>query len=293
MHPKSTYRSAYFRPSKRPENTVFFYASFTGKEKDSETGYYYFGARYYNPDLSIWLSVDQMSDKYPNLSPYNYCAWNPMRLVDPNGMELDDYQVDKMGNITKCKDQSHAIEGRDRLIFKRYGGKVRYDENGIPRNDFVETSKGIFAKNTNGSIGKQEFSDISYTNYDGSTISYDATKIMFGTNENDAVKTFEFLSDKTDVEWSITGTSNRNQFVLTTSHSRGNDYLGTELADILDETGFLLYQFHNHHNGLGASFGDKAVAGRNRRCGAIFGYYRKSFGYYNFNDNRINGPPFN
>ncbi|MCR4811534.1 MAG: RHS repeat-associated core domain-containing protein [Bacteroidales bacterium] len=59
--------------------------SFTGKEKDSETGYYYFGARYYNPDLSLWLSVDPMSDKYPSLSPYNYCAWNPMNLVDPDG----------------------------------------------------------------------------------------------------------------------------------------------------------------------------------------------------------------
>ena len=61
--------------------------SSTGKEKDSETGYYYFGARYYNPDLSLWLSVDPMSDKYPNLSPYNYCAWNPLRLIDPNGMD--------------------------------------------------------------------------------------------------------------------------------------------------------------------------------------------------------------
>ncbi len=59
--------------------------SFTGKEKDSETGYYYFGARYYNPDLSLWLSVDPMADKYPSLSPYNYCAWNPMKLVDPDG----------------------------------------------------------------------------------------------------------------------------------------------------------------------------------------------------------------
>ena len=58
---------------------------FTGKEKDSESGYYYFGARYFMPNLSIWNSVDPMADKYPSLSPYNYCAWNPMRLVDPNG----------------------------------------------------------------------------------------------------------------------------------------------------------------------------------------------------------------
>ena len=62
------------------------HSSFTGKEKDSETGYYAFGARYYDCDLSgIFLSVDPMSDKYPSISPYAYCAWNPVKLVDPDG----------------------------------------------------------------------------------------------------------------------------------------------------------------------------------------------------------------
>ena len=61
--------------------------TFSAKEKDAETGLSYFGARYYSSDLSIWLSVDPMSDKYPSLSPYVYCADNPVRLVDPNGEE--------------------------------------------------------------------------------------------------------------------------------------------------------------------------------------------------------------
>jgi len=58
---------------------------FTGKERDEETGYDYFGARYYDSDLSQWLSVDPMSDKRPNLSPYNYCQWNPIGRTDPDG----------------------------------------------------------------------------------------------------------------------------------------------------------------------------------------------------------------
>ncbi len=62
--------------------------TFSAKEKDIETGYSYFGARYYTSDLSIWLSVDPMSDKYPSLTPYNYCANNPIKLVDPNGKEV-------------------------------------------------------------------------------------------------------------------------------------------------------------------------------------------------------------
>ncbi|MCR4812934.1 MAG: hypothetical protein K5867_10135 [Bacteroidales bacterium] len=292
MPSQATYKNTNFRLCKKPENAAIFQSLSTGKEKDSETGYYYFGARYYNPDLSLWLSVDPMADKYPSLSPYNYCAWNPMKLVDPNGKELDDYQVDRMGRIKKCKDQSNAIDGRDRLIIKRYGGKVRYDKSGTPRNAYIETTKGVFAKYANGSIGKQEYYDIPDTDYDGTAITYDATKVMFGANENDAVKTFTFLADGTDVEWSITGSNNGNQFVLSTSHMRSKEYLGTELADKMDEAGFLQYQFHNHHNGLGASIEDKAVENRNQRCGAVFGYYRKSLGYYNFNNEKIKGPPF-
>lgn len=62
--------------------------TFTGKEKDAESGYHYFGARYYDCEaLMGWLSVDPMADKYPSMSPYNYCAWNPVKLVDPDGRD--------------------------------------------------------------------------------------------------------------------------------------------------------------------------------------------------------------
>jgi len=68
------------------KNSGFCISTFTGKERDSETGFSYFGARYYDSDLMTgWLSVDPLADKYPNISPYAYCAWNPIRLVDPDG----------------------------------------------------------------------------------------------------------------------------------------------------------------------------------------------------------------
>ncbi len=41
-----------------------------------------------HPTLSIWLSVDPMSDKYPGVSPYVYCGNNPVVLKDPNGDSL-------------------------------------------------------------------------------------------------------------------------------------------------------------------------------------------------------------
>ena len=57
-----------------------------GKEKDYESGFHYYGARYYWSELlTSFISVDRYADKYPSISPYAYCAWNPIRLTDPNG----------------------------------------------------------------------------------------------------------------------------------------------------------------------------------------------------------------
>ncbi|MBR6130502.1 MAG: RHS repeat-associated core domain-containing protein [Bacteroidales bacterium] len=68
--------------------------TFSAKERDSETGLSYFGSRYYSSDLSIWLSVDPMASKYPSLSPYVYCADNPVKLVDPNGEDWVEREVE-------------------------------------------------------------------------------------------------------------------------------------------------------------------------------------------------------
>jgi len=70
------------------KNGILGHMAFTGKERDSETGYGYFGARYMDHELTtMWLSVDPMADKYPSISPYAYCAWNPLNVVDPNGLD--------------------------------------------------------------------------------------------------------------------------------------------------------------------------------------------------------------
>ena len=76
---------------------------FTGKERDAETGYDYFGARYYSSSLGIWLSVDPMSDKYPSLSPYVYCADNPVNAFDLDGMDWVDADGNKIEDHSKIK----------------------------------------------------------------------------------------------------------------------------------------------------------------------------------------------
>lgn len=62
---------------------------FTGKERDTETGYDYFGARFYSPVLLLWLSPDPLLDEYPDISSYAFCKWNPLRFVDPNGKWIE------------------------------------------------------------------------------------------------------------------------------------------------------------------------------------------------------------
>lgn len=61
---------------------------FNGKELDEETGLYYYGARYYDPRTSMWLSVDEKFEKYPFASPYNYCLQNPINAIDPDGRDV-------------------------------------------------------------------------------------------------------------------------------------------------------------------------------------------------------------
>src|SRR5690625_2343557 len=62
---------------------------FNAKEFDAETGNYYYSARYYTPKYNLMLSVDQMYDLYPSVSPYAYTLQNPVRYVDPTGMTAE------------------------------------------------------------------------------------------------------------------------------------------------------------------------------------------------------------
>jgi RHS repeat-associated protein len=61
---------------------------FTGKERDSETGLYYYGARYLDPKTSRWLSADSAMGgvfNYVDLHVYHYAGSNPVKYTDPDG----------------------------------------------------------------------------------------------------------------------------------------------------------------------------------------------------------------
>ena len=58
---------------------------FNAKEFDEETGLYYYGARYYDPRLSLWMSTDPKELQYPSVNTYCYVTNNPLKIKDPDG----------------------------------------------------------------------------------------------------------------------------------------------------------------------------------------------------------------
>ena len=105
--------------------------TFSAKERDVETGLSYFGSRYYSSDLSIWLSVDPMASKYPGLSPYVYCANNPVKLVDPNGETVivsgdgAEEVVNQLNNVTSKNFTLDLNENGEMVCFGK--AKTRTD----------------------------------------------------------------------------------------------------------------------------------------------------------------------
>ena len=64
---------------------------YNGKELDRVHGldWYDYGARRYDPAFAQFTQMDPLCEKYPHLSPYAYCAGNPVRYVDPDGMRVE------------------------------------------------------------------------------------------------------------------------------------------------------------------------------------------------------------
>jgi len=59
------------------------------------------GNRYYDPEIERFIQVDPMWDKYPSLTPYQYCANNPLRFVDRNGMWISEANAEKFVNFAR------------------------------------------------------------------------------------------------------------------------------------------------------------------------------------------------
>ena len=201
----------------------------TGKERDEETGYGYFGARYMDHELmTMWLSVDPMADKYPGISPYAYCAWNPVKLVDPDGKDV--WELSKDGSLV-WKEQSELD------IIKASDGSS------------VIVTKGVLSRGSNGERG------CDHRREDGPYM------LSFNTEMENAFEVFEFLADHSNIEYSLFEVNelDGSNFYLTTSFQEDKDDWGCEQATICLNQNSLISHYHNHPSGsLQQSF-DKDV----------------------------------
>lgn len=144
---------------------------FNAKEYDEETGMYYYGARYYEPRVSLWMSTDPKEETCPDISSYTYCHNSPINLLDIDGM--DDYKINQIGQITfwrrtNAKSTHRIFAGKDNITF----GK-----------QFV--SQLVEKQSANGTTAKT-------------------------SNSDDAFEFFKFAADHTKVEWSLIGLQKNN-----------------------------------------------------------------------------------
>ena len=87
----------YFAESTNQEKQPYKY---NGKELDRHFGLdlYDYGARFYDPLIGRFTTPDPLSEKYYSVSPYTYCANNPVNAIDPRGDSIW-YTIDQ-NNIT-------------------------------------------------------------------------------------------------------------------------------------------------------------------------------------------------
>jgi len=113
---------------------------FNAKEFDEETGLYYYGARYYEPRVSLWISTDPMQEKTLNITTYAYCINNPVAYIDHDGK----FSKKWMANISRTwynlwhkQKAGPIIENKDATTSKF---KYTYNTYSVNNGEFAITS---------------------------------------------------------------------------------------------------------------------------------------------------------
>ncbi len=158
---------------------------YNGKENQvtGNLGLLDFGARMYDPEIVRWTVPDPMAEKYPAESPYTFTLNNPVRYVDPFG--LDVWEINSDGSI------ANRIEDDTQDAFY------------IVDSDGQRTGQSIVFEY--GTITGVRTEPINITDKNGNIVSQEPIT-MFGVQGDDnATHLFEFMANPgvtTDVEWS-------------------------------------------------------------------------------------------
>jgi RHS repeat-associated protein len=205
--------------------------------------YYDYGARYFDPVIGRFTTIDPHVEKYDMLTPYHYCFNNPIKSIDPNGK--DSYTVDSNGNIKLLYKNDNKY---DALVAVGESGKLDVKD-GKLQNNLTIVDKGILSQKNH-----QE-QDVDNDNFKGkvSRDSYSITTM----DDKKSVGLFKFLAQNTKVEWSLTLGNDKegnNSNLLTTTHQEGQ--VGSIEDYYQEKNGYnVRIDYHNHppdsyyHNG--------------------------------------------
>ncbi|MCW5255085.1 hypothetical protein D5038_01490 [Verminephrobacter aporrectodeae subsp. tuberculatae] len=99
-----------------------------GQYADSETGLYYNGQRYYDPERGQYLTPDPLgTPDGPN--PYSYVRYNPLEYIDPDGLVL--FAFDGTGNSTNVSELDKSGDSMTNVVlfqdyYEKSNGEIRY-----------------------------------------------------------------------------------------------------------------------------------------------------------------------
>ena len=156
---------------------------YNGKELDTKKGLnlYDYGARQYDAAIGRFTTMDPMTEKYYEWSPYTYCKNNPINRIDPDGN--DDYVIEPRGRLHNMTHESQ----RGKSEFDRL-----YNSSGTIK--IQRGKKSIKVSDTKLLSGMLKMQSGKYKNYG-----------TVGSTENldDAARVFKFAADNSNAEWRL------------------------------------------------------------------------------------------
>ena len=91
-----------------------------------------YGARFYDPQLARWHTMDPLAEKYLSWSPYHFSGNNPISNVDFNGMDYwstsDPELIRQFLNSLKANSKSHDFTGWNHATDAEFTSKLTYND---------------------------------------------------------------------------------------------------------------------------------------------------------------------